>query len=221
MSRRVKKMDVVFVIDATGSMASAIAAARDKACDLAFDLHIHEREADFAWGCVCYRDPVDSPTDAHQVFDLTKDAEALTTWLEDIRATGGGDGFEDFVGAIQMALTRISWRGGKRALIWIADAPAHGRRWCGTENHQEEEGKLEPLVRRLAQEEFYMVGLSLNGGADRTFSEMKAIFEACRGKPFNTESFSPEQGNEIGAIAATMMASTTSVVHGALAGITA
>jgi hypothetical protein len=64
-----------------------------------------------------------------------------------------------------------------------------------------------------------MVGLSFNGGADRTFtfSEMKSIFEACGGKPFTIESFSPEKGNEIGAIAATMMASTTTSVHGALA----
>jgi hypothetical protein len=199
-------------------MEPAIAAARDKASDLAFDLHIHERDADFTWGCVCYRDPVDRPEERHEVFDLDKEAENLATWLEDIKPEGGGDGPEDFVGAFRAVFERITWReGSKRALTWMADAPAHGRRYCGIDNHQEEEPKLEPLVEQLARDQYYFVGLSLHPGADRTFAAMKEIYESTGGRAFSVESFSPERGKETQQIAETMAATTKSTVHSALA----
>lgn len=187
-SKRTKKMDVLFIIDATGSMAKTIQAAHDKAEDLAFDLNVTNRTASFKFACICYRDPVDSPSDEHQVFDFDPEIENLATFLEDIKASGGGDGPEDYVGALNKAFDELSWRvddddekakddknkkyKNKKAIIWIADAPAHGKRYCGKTNHQEEEPKLEPLVVRLAKEKFYFVGISLNGGADRTFREI-------------------------------------------------
>lgn len=208
-------MDIVFVIDATGSMRPTLQAAREKVEDLAYDLHIHQRTADFNYGCICYRDPVDLATDVNDMFDIAPNAEDLGTWLEDIKAYGGGDGPEDFVGALNMLFDKITWREGpknRRAVIWIADAPAHGRRYCGRRNHQEEEPKLEPLTKKLAEEGYYFVGLSLNGGADRTFREMKAIYEANGGKSFVVESFNPDPGAEVDAIAETMMRSTTTAV---------
>jgi hypothetical protein len=199
-------------------MANAIAAARDKASDLVFELHIRQRDANFWWGCICYRDPVDVPGERHKVFALDADVKNLSTWLGDIRATGGGDGPEDFVGAIMCALERIEWReGSKRALIWMADAPGHGRRYCGIDNHQEEEPKLEPLVQQLAREQFYFVGLSLNGGADRSFKAMKEIYDSNEGKSFIIESFTPNKGSEIDGIAETMSRTTMSTIQSALA----
>jgi Mg-chelatase subunit ChlD len=211
--KRDKEMDIVFVLDATGSMAYTIAAACDKVADLAFDLR--NRTVDVRYAAICYRDPVDTK-DRHEVFDLTDNAELLSSWLEGIAATGGGDGPEDFVGALQLAFNNITWReGSKRALIWIADAPAHGRRYCGFDNHQEEEPKLEPLVASLGDQKFYFVGMSLNGGANVSFAAMKAIYEAHGGPSFVIESFKPDPGNEIGRIADTMVATTTSTVKAA------
>lgn len=222
-TKRTKAMDVLFMIDATGSMANTIQAAHDKAEDLAFDLNISNRTALFKFACICYRDPVDSPSDVHRVFDFDDEIENLATFLEEVKASGGGDGPEDYVGALNEAFNNLSWRSeAKKAIIWIADAPAHGQRYCGAPNHQEEEPKLEPLVKRLAKDKFYFVGLSLNNGADRTFSEMKSIFESnyepVSGKaiPFKIESFSPEKGNEIGRIAETMAESTKGIVTEAL-----
>ena len=222
-SQRTKAMDVLFMIDATGSMANTIQAAHDKAEDLAFELHILNRKALFKFACICYRDPVDAPSDIHQVFDFDEEIENLATFLEDVKASGGGDGPEDYVGALNEAFNSLSWRdNSKRAIIWIADAPAHGQRYCGSSNHQEEEPKLEPLVKQLAQDRYYFVGISLNNGADRTFTEMKSIFENNYEKdpdkeiPFRIESFSPEKGNEIKRIAETMAESTKAMVNEAL-----
>ena len=208
-------MDIVFVIDATGSMSASIQAARDKAVDLAFDLHIHNRDALFSFGCVCYRDPVDSSDDEHEVFDLVdqSQSEELEDWLGTQEAKGGGDGPEDYVGAFDCIFNRIHWReGSKRALIWIADAPAHGERYCGRENHQEEEPKLQPLVAKIAEEGYYFVGLNIHGGATQTFREMKAIYDSKGGRSFVVQDLNPETGNEVGRISETMMTSVTSVV---------
>lgn len=62
----------------------------------------------------------------------------------------------------------------------------------------------------------------MNGGADRTFREMKKIFEdnyeieAGKGIPFKIVSFTPEKGDEIDRIAETMAESTKGIVSEAL-----
>ena len=191
-------MDIVFCLDATGSMANTIQAARDKVEDLAFDLHINNRKADFNYACICYRDPVDAPDDVHEMYNLTDSAEDIGTWLEDIKVSGGGDGPEDFVGAFEKIFNDVQWREGannRRAIIWIADAPAHGCRYCGRENHQEEEPKLEPLVAKAARDGYYFVGISIGGGADRTFNEMKRIYEVNGGRLFTIESFTSDRSD--------------------------
>jgi hypothetical protein len=213
-------MDVVFMMDATGSMEDAITAARDKIVDLAFDLHVHNRTGDFKFGCVCYRDPVDDSDDEHQVHDFVShnETEELQDWLEMIEAEGGGDTPEDYVGALKTARDRMSWRpGSKRALIWVADAPAHGERYCGEENHEAEGPKLDELVEWIAHEKFYFVGISINRGADLTFQEMKTIYESHGGPSFVIESFIPDPGNEIDRIANTMFSTTKKAAEGALA----
>jgi hypothetical protein len=213
-------MDVVFAIDATGSMANTITAAHDKAVDLAFELHTKNRSANFTYGCVCYRDPVDEATDQHEMFDLAPNSEDLATWLGDIKATGGGDDPEDFVGCLELIHNRISWRpGSKRAVIWIADAPAHGKLYCGRENHQEEEPKLEPLIAKLAKDGVYCVAISLSDYADPCFARMRDIYQANGGPHFAIESFRPEPGQEVDRIAETMMTTTSAVVSSALGGM--
>jgi hypothetical protein len=215
-SGRTQMMDIVFIMDATGSMEDVIAAAVDKISDIAFDLHVKNRTGDFQFGCVCYRDPVDDPEDEHQVHDLVKpdQTEVLTAWLETVQAEGGGDDPEDYVGALQTALSNaISWRpGSKRALIWVTDAPAHCERYCGDENHEEEGGKLDELVIRIAHEKLYFVGMSINNGADLTFDEMKKIYDAHGGPSFVIEAFSPDIGHEVDRIGSTMFSSTKRAV---------
>ena len=196
-TKRTKAMDVLFIIDATGSMVNAIQAAHDKAEDLAFELQLSNRTALFNFGCICYRDPVADKRDQTQVFEFDPEIENLANFLETVKATGwGGDGPEDYVGALNESF-KLKWRSGKKAIIWISDAPAHGERYCGKKNFQEEEPKLEPLVQRLASEQFYFVGLSINGGADRTFQEMEKIYNKASGPSFKIESFKLEKGSEI------------------------
>jgi hypothetical protein len=99
-----KVMDVVFLIDATGSMSSAIKAAHDKAAEMAINLRVKTPNVNFMFGSVCYRDPVDSPSDTHDVHQLNPDIDTLVSFFSTIRPTSGGDGPEDWVGAYRLLL---------------------------------------------------------------------------------------------------------------------
>lgn len=52
-------VDVCIILDATCSNQSACYALVNKANDLANDLHMHNQQADFKYGAVVFRDPVD------------------------------------------------------------------------------------------------------------------------------------------------------------------
>jgi hypothetical protein len=41
------------------------------------------------FGCICFRDPIDSVNDKHEHMDFSADIEKLAVFLEPITATGG------------------------------------------------------------------------------------------------------------------------------------
>jgi hypothetical protein len=189
-----KLMDVVFLIDATGSMAATLKGAHDKAAEIAIDLRVRNPAVKFEFGCVCYRDPVDCQGDVHEVHQLSDNMDSLVDFLATVRAQGGGDGPEDWVGAYDLALGRMAWRGGAKTIVHIADAPAHGARFCGSRNHEEESSKLDPLIKCVAQRGILVMGLDLNGGSTLSFNACKAIYDAAGGRKYTIESFVVQGG---------------------------
>jgi hypothetical protein len=157
-------------------MQPVIMAVHDYALDYANTFR-RNRKLKLRIACVCYRDPIDSPNDRHQVHPFNNSVHALMQFLKGIEASGGGDAPEDYAGAIQEVL-KLEWRTtARRGIIWIAGAPAHGRRFCGVTNHQEEEPKLEPLVRQLTLSKVTFQGVALNRQTQRTFIEMEKIYQ--------------------------------------------
>jgi hypothetical protein len=185
-----KKADMLFMIDATGSMASSIAGACRNTCDIAVDLRCANPDVDFRFGCICYRDPVDSPSDVHQVHHLNDDVKTLIGFLSAIQATGGGDPPEDWVGAYAIALKQIHWGDGAKTIVHIADAPAHGLAFGGP-GHQGEAEKLPPLIQGLAEQGIVVSGLDLNHGATKSFMACKAIYDKANGPRLDVETFVP------------------------------
>ena len=66
-----KEFDLLFLIDATGSMGPYIAAAKDETENISKELRKSYPEYNFKYGYVFYRDPIDSRNDVHQIIDLT------------------------------------------------------------------------------------------------------------------------------------------------------
>jgi hypothetical protein len=190
------KLDCVFVIDATGSMESAIDAIRDRITTIATKIQgfqkghkVHPRFA-----AVCYRDPVDDPNaeSEHEVFDFIEDPAELDRKLQSVSATGGGDTPEDWAGAMQLLL-KLSWRSDAiRWVCWIADAPAHGLDFGGTVEHNDQIEPLCQAIATFAKTSSFFVGLCLNDNALPTFEKMKKLWSGASEKVFSISSFSED-----------------------------
>jgi hypothetical protein len=173
-------------------MGGMIKAARDWARNLAINQGYESPNVDAQYGCVCYRDPIDSSGDIHEVHPLSRDIGALVNFLSHISAIGGGDGPEDWVGAYTLALNKMAWRQDAKAIVHIADAPAHGARYCGYVNHEQESPKLGPLIAKVAKQGIRFFGFDIGGGATRSFAECRKVYKAAGGWDFTVEAFVPE-----------------------------
>jgi hypothetical protein len=183
-------MDLLFVMDATGSMYHAIRAAHDRAASICGELKRSHPSVDFRYGAVCYRDPIQCPEDdLHEMLDLTDSVDELVRFLANVIPDGGGgDGPEDWVGALSLALNNVSWREGAKTIVWIADEGAHGSQFCGFPNHEEEGPKLVPLIKEVARRQIFVQGLDFDD-VEPTFLAFKKIYDEEGGPSFTWEKF--------------------------------
>jgi len=89
------------------------------------------------------------------------------------RASGGGDGPEDWVGVYDMALNNIAWRNGTRLIIHIADAPAHGSEWCNSSNHEDQNSKLYPMVKKCVDKDIKIIGFQIGDYPKPSFTKFE------------------------------------------------
>jgi hypothetical protein len=79
------------MIDGTGSMSSLITSAKNEIINISNQLKSLFPDLIFQFGCIIYRDPIDSPSDSHSVFQLTNDVEMLKNQIVSETGKGGGD----------------------------------------------------------------------------------------------------------------------------------
>jgi len=119
------RLDLVFVVDATGSMGDEIDKLKRSMRAVADEIARLPARPDLCFGLVAYRDR----GDAFFVrgADLTNDLGAFQRVLENLQAGGGGDYPEAMNEALHTAVHRISWRGEgtARMVVLVADAPPH------------------------------------------------------------------------------------------------
>ena len=168
--------DIVFLVDATGSMSSYIIAAKEETKNIADELRKLYPEKMFQYGYIFYRDPIDSKTDTHDVIDLTDNVNSLPAQINVISATGGGDIPEDWVGAYKLANEKISWRNGIKVIIHLADAGAHGKLFTKNDKYPEEEEKLIYELDRCAEKGIKIFGYVIKDEAQNSFNECANIY---------------------------------------------
>jgi len=120
------KVDVVFVLDTTGSMGGLIAAAKEKIWSIATTLASSDPAPDIRMGLVAYRDRGD--TYVTKVIPLSNDLDSIYANLMDFQAHGGGDGPESVNQALYDAVHGITWSQDPNAykvVFLIGDAPPH------------------------------------------------------------------------------------------------
>ena len=168
--------DVVFLVDATGSMSSYIQAAKEETKNISQELKTTYPNKNFKYGYIFYRDPIDSKSDVHEVIDLTDDVDSITEKLGEIEAYGGGDYPEDWAGAYKLANEKISWRDGIKLIIHLADDGAHGKLFTEDDQYPEEEAKLINELINCASKDIRVFGYVIKEFCRRSFDEASKIY---------------------------------------------
>ena len=120
------KIEVVFVLDTTGSMGGLIQAARENIWSIATTMASAESAPEISIGLVAYRDRGDAYVT--RVVDLSADLDSVYATLMDFQAAGGGDGPESVNAALYDSIHGISWSQDPdtyKVVFLVGDAPPH------------------------------------------------------------------------------------------------
>jgi Mg-chelatase subunit ChlD/cell division protein FtsB len=125
-ANRRPQIEVVFVLDTTGSMSGLIAAAKEKIWSIASTMAAAQNAPEIKMGLVAYRDRGDDYVT--QAIALSGDLDSMYAKLMDFQAGGGGDGPESVNQALNDAVTKLAWSQDPntyKVIFLVGDAPPH------------------------------------------------------------------------------------------------
>ena len=118
------KVEVVFVLDTTGSMGGLIAGAKEKIWSIAKHIASAKPSPDVSIGLVAYRDIGDAYVT--KKFALSGDLDGVFEHLMSFRADGGGDTPEHVAKGLYDAVYGMQWSESSMKMIFlVGDAPPH------------------------------------------------------------------------------------------------
>jgi Mg-chelatase subunit ChlD len=122
-----KTLEMVFVLDTTGSMGGLLDGAKQKIWGIINDVMQKQSHPSVRVGLVAYRDKGDDYVT--QVLPLTEDLDKVYGRLMDFQAGGGGDTPEDVRLALADGVQKAGWSPARKGLAQIiflvGDAPPH------------------------------------------------------------------------------------------------
>ncbi|HEU4408573.1 MAG TPA: VIT domain-containing protein [Polyangiaceae bacterium] len=125
--RGVGDLDLVFLVDETGSMGPYIAQVKARLLELVDTLRASPLARSLRLGLVTFRDhPPQEASFVSRSVPLTEDVEAIRRAVASMVASGGGDGPEALTDGL-VDLVRLDWRpNAARVAVLVGDAPPHG-----------------------------------------------------------------------------------------------
>ena len=153
-------LDLLFVIDITGSMSPYINEVKSKLIDIINRIIDQSPGIDINLGFIGYRDKGENYTD----IDFTKNVNDLKSQIENVYAIGGGDLPEDVLFALQLTLKK-SWKSNAKFIVFVADAPGRG------------EKEIENSLEKLAINNISMFCLKIHSRTDSMFDTFKNIYK--------------------------------------------
>ncbi len=119
------QLDLLFLIDATGSMGDEIDKLKASMAGIADQIARLPEQPDLRYGLVAYRDRGDEFV--VRPYDFTYDLNQFQQTLAALRADAGGDNPESLNEALHRSIHQLSWRSDDtvRMVLLVADAPPH------------------------------------------------------------------------------------------------
>jgi Mg-chelatase subunit ChlD len=173
------RIDVVFVLDTTGSMSGLIQTAKEKIWSIATTMASAQPTPEIRIGLVGFRDRGDQYVT--RVIDLSSDLDSVYAELMDFQADGGGDTPESVNKALYDAVHQMSWTQedqAYRAVFLVGDAPPHM-------DYQDE--IRYPEVAAAAKARGIIFNTVQCGSAETTAAEWQQIAQLGRGTFFQVE----------------------------------
>ena len=194
-----REVDIVYLVDATGSMGPEIKAANQHVIKIFNDLKqkYKEQKKDFQFGAVFYRDQVYSKTDyakewckrhnwdweadIHEnesgIFQLTNNMENLKQYISTIKPQGGWGHGGSWVEGYEFVLNKIKWREGLKLIIHIADDGAHGDEFTKKDPLPNEGPKLINLIKKVVEKNINIVAFKISNDPKQSFEKTKEVFD--------------------------------------------
>jgi len=127
MSEKLGQLDIVFVVDNTGSMGPYIHNVKTKILEIIRTIKKEELCHRLRVGLVSYRDhPPEESTYVTQKFELSPDTAKIEQNVMQMEASGGGDGPEAVSTALQVMNRMEFLNDAAKVAVLIGDAPPHG-----------------------------------------------------------------------------------------------
>jgi uncharacterized protein YegL len=122
-----KTLEMVFVLDTTGSMGGLIDGAKQRVWGIINEVMQTPSHPSVRVGLVAYRDHGDQYVT--QILPVTNDLDKVYTTLMDFHADGGGDGPEDVRQALSDGVMKAGWskpsEDTAQVVFLVGDAPPH------------------------------------------------------------------------------------------------
>lgn len=152
-------VEVVFVLDTTGSMGGLIEGAKAKIWHIANQIILGQPKPIVRMGLVGYRDKGDDYVT--RVFDLTDNIDQVYKDLMGFQAAGGGDGPENVNQALYDAIHEVHWSRGRdtlRIIYLVGDYPPH--------NEYQDVPQYDALAKQAIERGIYINTILCGGNTD-------------------------------------------------------
>ena len=194
------ELDIVYMIDSTGSMGGWISGVKNKCKEISDKLNenIKLRNYDIKYGGVFYRDPINEYSDKHEYQPLGN-VYSLKNKMKYIDAYGGGDVPEDWVGGYRIVTNKnmMKWRENSlKIIIHIADAGAHGKRFSYGDRYDNQEKPLVNLIQECAFSNINIFAYQIGYHPQLSFSECKKIYDSVKSKDCYYEIYKFEHASD-------------------------
>ena len=166
-------MDIVFAVDATGSMGDEIRYLQAELYDVIEKVKQGNPNLNLNMGSVFYRDKEDVYLTVEQ--DLTSDITKVMDFMKAQNADGGGDEPEGVDAAMEVAIGKFNWRADARARVMflVLDASPH--------HDKETMDKLEKYTKMAAEKGIRIVPIVCSGIDKASEYLMRSIALATNG----------------------------------------